>query len=62
MYAGAGSNAGDGYLVALRLHAAGRAVRVAQLRPGEELSGDARAAWERAPRRGGRHAGLRPRR
>ena len=48
VYAGAGNNAGDGYLVALRLHAAGRAVRVAQLRPGAELSGDARAAWEQA--------------
>ena len=48
VYAGAGNNAGDGYLAALRLRAAGRAVRVAQLRPGEELSGDARAAWERA--------------
>ena len=48
VYAGAGNNAGDGYLIALRLHESGRAVRVAQLRPGEELSGDARAAWERA--------------
>ena len=48
VYAGAGNNAGDGYLAALGLHEAGRAVRVAQLRPGEELSGDARAAWARA--------------
>lgn len=52
VYAGVGNNAGDGYLAAARMQAAGKAVRVVQLAPDEALQGDARAACEEARRCG----------
>ncbi|MGO9794283.1 MAG: NAD(P)H-hydrate dehydratase [Solirubrobacteraceae bacterium] len=44
---GKGNNGGDGLVVARLLRAQGRDVRVLLLAPGEELSGDARANFER---------------
>ncbi len=48
VFTGAGNNAGDGYLLASLLHAAGKDVRIVQLKPGEALNGEARAAYEKA--------------
>lgn len=48
VYAGVGSNAGDGYLVACRMKDLGKSARVVQLAPGESLAGDAAAAYEKA--------------
>jgi len=48
VFTGAGDNAGDGYLLASMLHAAQETVRVVQLKPGDDLQGEARAACEKA--------------
>ena len=48
VFTGSGNNAGDGYLLAGLLCAAGKAVRIVQLKPGEALGGEARAAYEKA--------------
>ncbi len=52
VYAGAGNNAGDGYLLACHMQAAGKAVRVVQMVPIENLQGDARTACEAAVQAG----------
>jgi NAD(P)H-hydrate epimerase len=46
---GKGNNGGDGLVAARRLRELGREVDVLMLAPGEELSGDARANFERMP-------------
>ena len=48
VYAGSGNNAGDGYLLAVLMHRAGRAVRVAQVGDPGRLDGDARRTFEQA--------------
>ncbi|HUI83625.1 MAG TPA: NAD(P)H-hydrate dehydratase [Candidatus Binatia bacterium] len=46
---GKGNNGGDGFVVARRLHRAGRLVDVLLLAPAAELKGDALAMFERLP-------------
>jgi NAD(P)H-hydrate epimerase len=46
---GKGNNGGDGFVAARLLHAAGREVDVVMLAEPDELSGDARANFERLP-------------
>lgn len=48
---GKGNNGGDGFVVARKLHRAGRVVEVLLLASGSELQGDALAMFERLPLR-----------
>ncbi|MBQ0799322.1 MAG: NAD(P)H-hydrate dehydratase [Porticoccaceae bacterium] len=46
VFCGAGNNGGDGYIIAGLAQQRGIQTRVVQLTPGQELQGDARAAWQ----------------
>ncbi|CAH0533675.1 Bifunctional NAD(P)H-hydrate repair enzyme Nnr [Vibrio stylophorae] len=49
---GSGNNGGDGYIAAIALSKAGRQVCIIALTPGEQLSGDARLAYQSAVTQG----------
>lgn len=49
IFCGKGNNGGDGFVVARRLHDAGRAAEVILLAPSSELKGDAAAMFEKLP-------------
>ncbi|MEH6542717.1 MAG: NAD(P)H-hydrate dehydratase [Porticoccaceae bacterium] len=46
VFCGAGNNGGDGYIIAGLAQQRGIQTSVVQLTPGQELQGDARAAWQ----------------